>query len=115
MLIRPDDDGIVLDTSVTNLDSRTVDRILYNTCFQFKHAREFHDPTGERTFVRVNDEWTPDLSLPILGGPGHYRRMQNYYVKGHRPDELDHGGFRGRWGFYPIPLSQAFMAKQSSR
>jgi len=39
--------------------------------------------------------------------------MQNYYVKGYRPDELQHGGFMGGWGFCPIPLSQAIMAKQS--
>ncbi|MDP6777049.1 MAG: hypothetical protein QGI83_09825 [Candidatus Latescibacteria bacterium] len=55
------------------------------------------------------------LSLPILSGPKQYRRMQNYYVKGHRPDELEHGGFMGGWGFCPIPLSQAFMVKQSVR
>ena len=108
------DDGIELDTAVTNLGARTVDHILYNTCFQFKHAPEFHDPTGERTFVRVDDRWTPVVDLPVLAGPKQYRRMYNYYVKGYRPDELQHGGFMGGWGFCPIPLSQAIMAKQSS-
>ena len=41
--------------------------------------------------------------------------MQNYYVTGYRPDELQHGGFMGGWGFCPIPLSQAIMAKQSTQ
>ena len=115
VLVRPVADGIELDTAVTNLDRRIIDRILYNTCFQFKLAPEFHDLKGERTFVRVEDQWSPVLSLPILSGPNQYRRMQNYYVEGHRPDELEHGGFMGGWGFCPIPLSQAFMAKQSSQ
>ena len=115
VLVRPVNDGIELDTAVTNLDRRIIDRILYNTCFQFKLAPEFYDLKGERTFVRVDDRWSPVLSLPILSGPNQYRRMQNYYVEGHRPDELEHGGFMGGWGFCPIPLSQAFMAKQSSQ
>jgi len=57
----------------------------------------------------------PQGRRSILSGSNHYRRMQNYYVKGHRPDDLDHGGFMGGWGFCPIALSQAFMAKQSSQ
>lgn len=113
--IRPVGDGIELDTAVTNLDRKIIDHILYNTCFQLKGAPEFHDRDGSRTFVRVDDQWTPVLSLPVLSGPHQYRRMQNYYVKGYRPDELEHGGFMGGWGFCPIPLSQAFMAKQSSQ
>ena len=109
----PVEDGIVLDTGVTNLDTKIVDRILYNTCFQFKHAPAFRDLDGERTFVMVDEKWAPILSLPLVAGAGRYRRMQNYYVKGHRPDELVNG-FMGPWGFCPTPLSRAFMAKQSS-
>lgn len=111
----PVSDGIELNTTVTNLDTKIVDHILYNTCFQFKGAPEFHDNVGERTFVRVDDQWTPVIDLPILSGPKQYRRMQNYYVKGYRPDELAHGGFMGGWGFCPIGLSQAIMAKQSGQ
>ena len=112
---RPVDDGIELDTAVTNLGTKIVDHILYNTCFQFKGAPEFHDREGERTFVRVDDQWTPVITLPVLSGPNQYRRMQNYYVTGYRPDELQRGGFMGGWGFCPIPLSQAIMAKQSTQ
>ena len=109
----PVDDGIVLDTAVTNLDSKIVDHILYNTCLQFKHAPAFRDLDGERTFVQVDGKWASVLSLPCHVGPGHWRRMQNYYVKKHKPDELVNG-FMGDWGFCPTPLSRAFMAKQSS-
>ena len=112
--VSPMEDGVVLDTAVTNLDTKIVERILYNTCFQFKHAPPFRDLDGERTFVMVDGKWAPILSLPCVVGPGHYRRMQNYYVKGYRPDELENG-FMGQWGFCPTPLSRAFMAKQSDR
>ena len=110
----PVEDGIVLDTAVTNLDSKIVDHILYNTCFQFKHAPNFRDLDGERTFVQVDGKWASVYSLPCHVGPGRWRRMQNYYVKRHRPDELING-FMGDWGFCPTPLSRAFMAKQSSK
>ena len=110
----PVEDGILLDTKVTNLDTHLVDDIKYNTCLQFKHIPEFRDNEGDKTFLRMQDGWTPLTQIRRYTGVGWHRLCQNYAVEGHEPDGLK-DGFMGTWGFSPDRAARAFIAKQSSK
>lgn len=107
------DDGIRIDTAVTNLDTHGIDDIKYNACLQARHVPFFRDTEGERVFVRAGGAWTAVADLPTRVGPGRCRRMQNYFTAGHEPPDLI-DGFMGIWGFCPTPLDSAFIARTSS-
>jgi hypothetical protein len=108
-----ENDGVRIDTSVTNLDTHIIEDVKYNACLQSKHVPFFRDTEGERVHVWTSEGWRPVASLPCRVGPKNYRRMQNYFVKDHEPNELV-DGFMGNWGFCPTPLAKAFIARTSS-
>ncbi|MBN1674150.1 MAG: hypothetical protein JXR37_24085 [Kiritimatiellae bacterium] len=106
------DDGLLLDTSVENLDDHIIDDIKYNACLKSKHVPFFRDSEGKRVFVWTADGWQSVHALPCRVAGGHWRRMQNYFVTDHEPEGLA-DGFMGHWGFCPAPLAKAFIARQA--
>jgi len=114
LTIEPAQDGVLLKTQVTNLDTHIVDDIKYNTCLQFKHIPEFRDGEGDYTFLWMKDGWTPVTQIRRYVGTGWNRLCQNYGVEGHEPDRLQ-DGFMGGWGFSPDRAARALIAKRSNQ
>lgn len=63
------DDGLAIDWTITNLESRGWPSALGNVCMQSQGVPDLHDPVGDRTFVHANGRWlTVASTRPAPGG-----------------------------------------------